>query len=132
MYQTDIWRAITTSVQQALAGCLDLLDAATLARRSDALLARLPGVSGSQPATMAVFLRRYHTRLQKELCRADRPGTGAATIEDDLRALTRAMLVTVGSGEGVSVEVAVGMALVLCTRGIALFCALPMSPTHTA
>ena len=132
MYQPDIWRDITTSVRQALEGRLDLLSGASLVHRSDVLLARLPSVSGSQPATTAVFLRRYHTRLQKELCRGDQPRTVTATLEDDLRELTRAMLVTVGVGEGVSVEAAVGMALVLYKHGIVPFCALPIRHTNTA
>ena len=132
MYQPDIWRDITTSVQQALDGRLDLLSEASLVHRSDVLLASLPSVSGAQPPTTAVFLRRYHTRLQQELCRGDQPRTGARTLEDDLRELTRAMVVTVGVGEGVSVEVAVGVALVLYKRGIVPFCALPSQHTSTA
>jgi hypothetical protein len=70
-----------------------------------------------------VFLQRYHTRLQKELCRAQQPRSVAPTLGDDLRELTRAMLVTVGIGEGISVEAVVGMALVLYKRGIVPFCA---------
>src|SRR5580765_3645300 len=121
MYQTNLWQDITTSVHQAMAVRLDLLSEVSLVQRSDALLARLPGVSGAQSMTTATLFGRYHTRLHKELCRADQPRAVAASIEDDLRELTRAVLVTVGSGEGVSVESAVGMALVLYRRGIVSF-----------
>ena len=123
MDQTDIWRDITTSVQQALDVRLDLLSEASLVQRSDALLTRLPRITGSQTATTAVFLGRYHTVLHQELCRAQQPRSLAATVEDELRELTRAVLVTVGIGEGVSVEAAVGLALVLFKRGVVPFCA---------
>ena len=132
MSRTDIWRDISTSVQQALDVRLDRLNEAGLVHRSDALLARLPGITGAQPSTTAVLLGRYHALLHKELCRAQQPRTLAATVEDDLRELTRAVLMTVGIGEGVSVEAAVGMALVLYKRGLVSFCAQPMLRTSTA
>ena len=123
MDQTDIWRDITTSVNQALEVRLELLNEVSLVQRSDALLARLPGVTGARVATTALLLRRYHTGLHRELCRVRQPRTRPATVEDALRELTRAVLVTVGIGEGVSVEAAVAMALVLNKRGIVPFCA---------
>ena len=65
------------------------------------------------------------------MCRADQPHVDATRSEDDLRELTRAVLVTVGSGEGVSVETAAGMALVVYRRGIVSFCVLPIRrPYH--
>ena len=125
MYQTNIWQDITTSVNQALDVRLDLLDEVSLVRRSDALHTRLPGLTGSRSTTTAMLLGRYHTPLHKELCRAQQPRVMAATVEDDLREITRAVLLTVGIGEGVSVEAAVGMALVLYKRGVVRFCAQP-------
>ena len=132
MYQTNLWQDITASVHQAIAVRLDLLSEGRLVQRSDALLAKLPGVSRAQSVTTATLLGRYHTHLHKELCCANQPRTGAASIEDDLFELTRAVLVTVGVGEGVSVEAAVGMALVLYRRGIVAFCALPSLRPTTA
>ena len=125
-YQTDIWRDITTSVHQALDVRLDLLNEASLVQRSDALLARLPSVTRSPSVTTAGLLARYHTVLHKQLCRAQQPHRMGATIEADLRELTRAVLVTVGIGEGISVEAAVGLALVLYKRGVVRFCAQPI------
>ncbi len=132
MYQTNLWQEITTSVHQILDVRLDLLSEGSLVQRSDALLATLPGVSGAQSLTTAMLLGRYHVRLQKELCRAAQPRVVGASIEDDLHELTRAILVTVGIGEGVSVEAAAGMALVLYRRGIVSFCALPILRPTTA
>jgi hypothetical protein len=128
MDQTDLWRDITTSVQRALQARLDRRDPASLMRYSDALLATLPGVSGLPPTT-AGLLRRYHTPLHQELCRGTQPRAMAAPIADELRDLTRAVLVTIGTTEGVSIEAAVGLALVLYTRGVAPFCALPILRT---
>ena len=132
MYQTNLWQEITTSVQHIMDVRLDLLSESSLVQRSDALLATLPGLSGAQSVTTATLLGRYHTRLQKEVCRAAQPRVVGASIEDELRELTRAILVTVGIGEGVSVEAAAGMALVLYRRGIVSFCALPILRANTA
>ncbi len=123
MYQTEIRQDITTSVDRAMRARLDLLNEAATMGRSDALLATLPGVGGSRPATTAMLLRRYHTSLHRELCQANQPRVAAAPVEDELRELTRAILVTVGVREGISIEAAVGMALVLHKRGVAPFCA---------
>ena len=132
MAQTDLWRDITTTVQRALDARLDQLTEAGLVRHSDALLAQLAGLRGAQQLTTRVLLRRYHTPLHHELCHGQHPRTAGARITDELCELTRAMLVTVGATEGVSIEAAVGLALVLHTRGIAPFCAVPARPTSTA
>jgi len=131
MDQTEIWRDITTSVQRALHERLDRLDEAGLVQHSDALLATLPSVSGFQPTT-AAFLRRYHTQLHQEVCRGNQPRAMAAPVADELCDLTRAVLLTVGITEGVSIEAAVGLALVLYKRGVAPFCAQPTLRTSTA
>ena len=125
MNQTGIRHDITTAVHQAMDEHLELLSEAAMVRRSDALLATLPGGSGSQPATTAMVLRRYQQRLQQELCDGNQPRATAATVQDELGEVTRAVLLTVGIGEGVSIDVAVGLALVLYKRGVAPFCALP-------
>jgi hypothetical protein len=41
-------------------------------------------------------------------------------------------MLTIGSTEGVSIEAAVGLALVLYKRGVIPFCALPTVPINTA
>ena len=42
MYQTNLWREITTSVQHIMDVRLDLLSEGSVVQRSDALLATLP------------------------------------------------------------------------------------------
>jgi hypothetical protein len=125
MNQTTIWQDIGASVHQAILERLDLLPEEGLVQRSDSLLARLPSHVGSQPISTGLFLRRYHTLLHEQVCRGTHPRTISASLEDELRDLTRAVILTVGVTEGVSVEAAVGLALVLYKQGIIPFCALP-------
>ena len=131
MNQTTVWHDITTSVHQALAEQLDLLPETGLVQRSDTLLAQLPSLDGSQPISTALFLRRYHTALHHQVCRDMQPRTVSASVEDELRDLTRAVMLTVGVTEGVSIEAAVGLALVMYKRGVIPFCALPTVPMST-
>ena len=125
MNQTTIWQDITSSVHRAIQERLDLLPEQGLVERSDSLLARLPSTGGSQPISTGLFLRRYHARLHLQVCEGTHPRASSGTVEDELRDLTRAVMLTVGVTEGVSVEAAVGLALVLYKRGIIPFCALP-------
>lgn len=126
MNHTRIWHDITASVQYALRPGLDGLTEEGLIARSDALLSMLPSVGGAQLVTTTGFLRRYDTTLHHELCRGTRPYSSAEGIADQLHDLTRAVLVT-GAAEGMSIEAAVGIALVLHKRGLAQFCALPIN-----
>lgn len=132
MNQTTIWQDIVTSVHRALGEHLDLIPEDGLVQRSDTLLAQIPTVSGSQPISTAMFLRRYHAALHQEMCQGTQPRMAAATVEDELQDLTRAVMVTIGSSEGLSVEAAVGLALVLYKRGVIPFCALPAAPVRAA
>ncbi len=124
MDHTRIWHDIMTSVQYALQEHLAGLPEERLIVRSDALLVMLPGVSGARRLTTEAFLRHYATTLHHELCHGTRPFSIAATTAGQLHDLTRAVLVT-GAAEGMSIEAAVGIALVLHTRGLARFCAVP-------
>ncbi len=126
MDHTQLWQDITASIQYALQPGIDHLTEERLIARSDAFLAMLPGVSGAQQLTTVAFLRHYHTTLHYELCRGARPYSSAATVAGQLHDLTRAVLVT-GAAEGLSIEAAVAIALVLHTRGLAHFCALPIT-----
>ncbi len=132
MNQTTIWHDITTTVQRALDARLDQFTEAGLVRHSDALLAQLAGLRGAQQLTTRVLLRRYDTPLHHELCRGQHPRAAGASVRDELCDLTRAVLITVGATEGMSIEAAVGLALVLYTRGVVPFCAMPARRTHTA
>lgn len=124
MYQTQLWHDITISVRRALEQRLDLLSDARLVQRSDALLATMPSLGGSQPTTTAGLLQRYDTPLHQAVCWDNQPRLTSATVADELRDLTRAMILTLGPTEGVSIDAAVALALVLYTRGVAPFCAL--------
>jgi hypothetical protein len=129
MHHSQIVEDINTAVHQALAEGLHELDEMDLISRSDALLMNLPIVGGAQPTT-ALLLRRYHMQLHSELCLGQQPRIRVATVEDELRELTRAVIVTMGGAEGLSVEAAALIALVMQKRGLARFCTLPStSPT---
>ncbi len=125
MNHTRIWHDISTSVQYALQERLPGLVEERLIARSDALLLMLPGVAGVEQLTTASFLRHYDTALYHELCRGTQLSSSATSVAGQLHDLTRAVLVA-GAAEGLSSEAAVAIALVLHTRGLAQFCAVPI------
>jgi len=124
MHHSEIWQDINTAVHQAIRDRLFQLSENDLIERSDDLLANLPVVGGKQPST-ALLLRSYHTQLHQELCDGNQPRATFGSLEDELRELTRAVVVTIEADEGISVENAVLLALVLHKRGIVTFCARP-------
>jgi hypothetical protein len=124
MHHSEIWQDINVAVHRALRDRLFELHEHDLVEQSDKLLASLPVVGGAQPST-ALLLRRYHTQLHQELCLNNQPRSTFAQLEDELRELTRAVMVTIDADEGISVENAVLIALVLHKRGLAAFCARP-------
>ncbi len=124
MNHTRIWHDIMTSVQYALGERFAELSEERLIERSDSLLAMLAGIGGAQPVTTSAFLRHYDTALHHELCRGPQPFRNATTVVEHLHDLTRAVLVS-GAAEGMSIEAAVSIALVLQKRGLTQFCALP-------
>ncbi len=126
MDHTQLWHDITASIQYAIQERLAGLPEEWLIARSDGMLGMLPGISGAQQLTTVAFLRHYDTTLHYELCRGMRPYSSAGTVAGQLHDLTRAVLVT-GAVEGLSIEAAVAIALVLHTRGLAQFCALPIT-----
>jgi hypothetical protein len=124
MHHSEIWQDINAAVHQAVRDRLIQLNEHDLIERNDDLLANVPVVGGQQPST-ALLLRRYHTQLHQELCAGNQPRVTFGSIEDELRELTRAVMVTIDADEGISVESAVLLALVLHKQGIAAFCARP-------
>lgn len=124
MHHSEIWEDINTAVSRAVRDRLFELHDHDLVDQSDRLLANLP-ITGSQQPTTALLLRRYHTQLQQELCAGNQPRTTFEYLEDELRELTRAVLVTIDADEGISVDNAVLLALILHQQGLANFCALP-------
>lgn len=129
MHHSMIWDDINTAVHNAISQELYLLDEGDLTERSDANLRNLPVVGGEQPTT-ALLLRRYQTQLQNELCVGKQPRTASDDLESELRELTRAVVVTLATSEGISLETAVLMALILRTRGLPAFCAQPSLTPH--
>lgn len=132
MDRTELWHDITRCVQDALHARLVGLSEDWLMARSDSLLAMKPGISGAQQLTTTDFLEHYDIALYHELCRGTLPRSTATSVASQLHDLTRAVLVS-SPAEGLSIDAAVGIALVLHTRGLAQFCALPMTlATHRA
>lgn len=124
MHHSAIWDDINTAIHAALSQGLHQLDETDLIERSDTLLASLPVVGNQQPTTALLF-RRYQTTLQQELCSGRQPRMSYDSPEAELRDLTRAVVVTLDTSEGISVENAVVMALIMHKRGLASFCAQP-------
>jgi hypothetical protein len=129
MDRTAIWQDINDAVDQALDERLHLLDLTDLVRRSDALVARLPRMS-NMPTTTVGLLRRYHSQLQQELCQGNRPRMHFEHLEDQLRELTRAIVATITADNGLPIENAVLLALILHSRGIDSLCATPAPTTN--
>ena len=129
MHHLEIWQTINAAVHEALVDGSHNLSQAELLRRADDLLLRMPVVGGAQP-TAGLLLRRYQGALQKELCTGREPRALPEVIEDEVRELTRAVMVAVDLNEGFSVEAAVLLALAVRAGGLAEFCARP-APTPT-
>lgn len=125
MQHSEIWQDMTTSVRRAINQRLHLLHESDLTDQSDRLLAMLPVVGSEQPTTALLF-RRYHGQLHAELCNGTRPRQQFSDLEQELLELTRAVIVTFDTSEGISVENAVLMALILRAQGLARFCAQPI------
>lgn len=130
MHHSTIWDEINTAIHDALSQGLHQLDEADLTDRSDAVLSTLPVVGAAQPTTALLF-RRYQQQMQQELCVNKRPRATFDSLESELRELTRAVVVTLDTSEGISIENAVLMALILRTRGLANFCAQPALSGHS-
>lgn len=124
MDQLSIWQDINDAVRSAIDEGLYLLDQNALTAYSDALLARLPQLRNTNTTTVGL-LRRYHMQLWQELCQDNRPRMQFNRLEDELRELTRAIVATIASDSGISIENAVLLALILRAQGLARFCATP-------
>jgi hypothetical protein len=125
MYKLDIWKDINDAVRNAMVNNWHLLDEDDLIERSDALLTTLPVVGKEQPST-AALLKRYQGRLQQELCVGRQPRiTNLHLVQEELVEITRGVVVAIEGSEGISIESAVYLALVIRARGLANFCATP-------
>lgn len=123
MSRPQIWQDISIAVRHAIDDKLHLLDENDLLEQSDAVLDNLPAVVGEQAST-GLLLRRYRRELHGELCAGSRARAMYGTLEEELTDLTRAVVVTVEWSEGISLESAVLLALVLRAQGLDQFCAL--------
>ncbi len=126
MYNLDIWKDINEVVRTIIINDVHLLDEQDLVERSDELLTSLPVVGKEQITTM-VLLRRYQGRLQQELCVGNRPRIPEfQLVQEELVEITRGVMVAIEGSEGISIESAVYIALVIRARGLARFCATPV------
>jgi len=125
MYNLEIWKDINSAARTAILDDLHEMDEDDLLERSDALLATLPVVGKEQPTTLAL-LKRYQGRLQQELCIGREPRIAEFhLVQEELVEITRGIMVVIEGSEGISIESAVHLALVLRARGLAEFCATP-------
>lgn len=125
MYNLQIWKDINAAVRAAMLDNLHEQDEDDLVEQSDALLATLPVVGKDQPSTLAL-LKRYQGRLQQELCIGRQPRIAEFhLVQEELVEITRGVMVAIEGSEGISIESAVYLALVLRARGLADFCATP-------
>lgn len=122
----EIWQTINKAVHASLEDELPYLAEHELMHRADELLLQLPIVGGSQP-TAAQLLRRYRGALQHELCRGRDPRPLPDKLEDEVRELTRAVMVVMGGHEGMSVDIAVLLALAIRANGVQHLCESPVS-----
>ena len=127
MHHSEIWRMINVEVQRALQNQVHMLSTRELSRRVDQLLLRLPATGGGQ-LTTASLLRRHRVALQQALCDNRRPRPLPASIEDEIRELTRVVMIAVQHHGSFSVETAVLLALVIRASGIETLCMAPTEP----
>lgn len=123
MSRPQIWQDIADAVRRAIDDNLDSLDESDLVDRSDAVLDTMPAVAGEQAST-GLLLRRYRRELHGELCNGSRARNMYGSLEEELTDLTRSVVVTIEWSEGISIESAVLLALVLRAQGLDQFCAL--------
>jgi hypothetical protein len=122
----EIWQTINRAVHASLEDELPYLNEHELMQRADVLLLQLPIVGGSQP-TAAQLLRRYRGALQHELCQGREPRPLPDELEDEVRELTRAVMVVMGGHEGMSVDIAVLLALAIRASGVQHLCESPVA-----
>ncbi len=123
MHRLELLETIDESVRQAIADGDHKLSQQQLFARADSQLRQLP-VAGGSPPTAGLLLRRHHVALRKELCIGGDPRPMPERLEDEVRELTRAVIVAVGVGEGFSVETAVLLALGIRAGGLDQMCSV--------
>ena len=124
MHHLEIWQTINQAVHNALLDGAHTLSERELLRRADDLLLGMPIAGGGQP-TAALLLRRSHRILQRELCDGSVPRPLGTIVEDEVRELTRAIMVAVDLTEGFSVDTAVLLALAIRAGGVERLCRPP-------
>ncbi|MBA3946321.1 MAG: hypothetical protein H0X37_17370 [Herpetosiphonaceae bacterium] len=131
MDELELIETLNGAVHKALLNNYHTLSEHQLLELSDQLLVDMPTLGGTAP-TAAVLLRHYHSTLHRELCIGQTPRSIPYVIEDEVRMLTRAVMVAIETQEGIPVDASVLLALTLRARGIDKLCAMPVDRTSPA
>lgn len=130
MSEPEIITILNDAVHNALLNRQHELREDELRSQANALLATMPSLGNNTSASVDQLLHRYHGTLHKELCNGLEPVAQPEVIEDELRMITRAVVVAIETQEGISMESAVLLALIIRAHGLDKLCALPATPQH--
>jgi len=131
MDELELIETLNGAVHKALLNNYHTLSEHQLIQLADETLVDMPTLSGAAP-TAALLLRHYHSALHRELCVGQAPRDIPYVIEDEVRMLTRAVMVAIETQEGISVDASVLLALALRARGLDNLCAMPEDLTRPA
>ncbi|GAC1549803.1 MAG: hypothetical protein NVS2B7_25850 [Herpetosiphon sp.] len=125
MTDANLIETLNSAVHRALQNNYHQLNDHDLIVLADELLQTMPMMTAVKVGA-AQLLRRYRPSLQRELCNGSAPIPLPAVIEDEVRILTRAIMVSIESQEGISVEACVLLGLVLRAQGLSTLCQSPI------
>ncbi len=131
MDELELIETLNGAVHKALLNNYHTMSEYQLLELSDQLLVDMPTLGGAAP-TAALLLRHYHSALHRELCIGQTPRPIPYVIEDEVRMLTRAVMVAIETQEGIPVDASVLLALALRAGGIDKLCGMPADRTSPA
>ena len=131
MDELELIETLNGAVHKALLNNYHTLSERQLLELADKTLIDMPTLGGVAP-TAAVLLRHYQSALHRELCIGQTPRPIPYVIEDEVRMLTRAVMVAIETQEGIPVDASVLLALALRARGVDHLCAMPEDLTRPA
>ena len=124
MDELELVETLNGEVHKALLNNYHTLSEQRLIELANGALMDMPTLDGNAP-TAGLLLRHYHSALHRELCSGQTPRPMPYVIEDEVRMLTRAVMVAIETQEGISVEASVLLALAIRAGGVAKLCAMP-------